>query len=194
MCIPLMWQPPQTCFEVKPAVEQWAAAPNDTASSSQKKLFALELAKGLKPFEAALNVYPNDTGLALWVSQNWLNDPEVVQTKQTQLDQIEIKLLDKDALAAKVLRFSEEKDTTGRFYLAEDKNRLAALRLYAEICGYIGKVDIDLSTKNFNTNNEMKIVLVSPPVVVEDHSVKTIEHDDTVIDNVTPLRGVKLVG
>lgn len=187
-----MWQPPQTCFEIKP-IEQWGstiAAPNNSPNTDpeKKRLFALELAKGLKPFDAALNIYPDNTGLALWVSQNWLNDPEVIQTKE-QSNQTEIKLLDKEQLAAKVLKFSEEKDPSNKFYLAEDKVRLAALKLYAEICGYVGKVDIDLSTKNF-TNNEMKIVLVSPE---KEEKAVVIDNELEIVDNVLPLP-IKLVG
>ena len=47
------------------------------------------------------------------------------------------------------------------FYLADTKDRLAALKLYAEIQGYIGKVDFNASTNNY-TNNSMKIVFVKP--------------------------------
>jgi hypothetical protein len=55
----------------------------------------------------------------------------------------------------------------------EAKDRIAALKLYSDILGYTGKVEIDNSVTN-NTLNEMTIKLVKPdpskPSIVIDNA------------------------
>ncbi len=163
--------PPSGSFTVEPipAFKPWPKPvpqpePAWRSDDSLKKLFGMALAKHPKPFEAALTVFPDDTNAALWASIHWLADPLVVATKDTYAQNIELseKILDKDALAARLLQFAEENDVSGRFYICEAKDRLAALKLYAEIQGFIGKIAIDASTNHF-TNNELKLVLVPAP-------------------------------
>lgn len=149
------WPISATPVEPKPAdppVEQ------DDKETVLKKQFALELTKKANPFEAACAIF-KDTKDALWVSQNWINDDIVLAAKDAYNAPKSEKLLDKNDLSRKLLAFSEEKDPTGRFHIHDGKDRLSALKLYAEVQGFIGKVEVDASTKNF-TNNTMKIVLV----------------------------------
>lgn len=160
-----MWRPPQDSFSVEPIPDQQApkAIPEPSYRSDEglKKLFGCALAKHPKPFDAALEVFPNDTNAALWVSWNWLTDPVVIAAKDAYAQNAELndKLLDKNGLAARLLKFAEEKDPTGRFYICEAKDRLAALKLYAEVQGFLSKINIDASTNNI-TNNELILTLV----------------------------------
>lgn len=174
-----MWKPPSGSFDATKPTHAAVAEPAYRTDPEKKRLYGLHLARGLKPFEAALQIV-DDANQALWVSQNWLNDPLVIKAKNAIIEEKDLKLLDKEQLAAKFLAISEQKDLTGKFYIYEAKDRIAALKVYAEICGYIGKVEIDASTKNF-TNNTMTIKLVSPDK--KEEPAKIIE----VIPNEKPL-------
>lgn len=184
-----MWSPPDKFFDVTPlVVTPWpmsnVAYRNDP---EKKKLFGIELAKGLKPFEAGLKVFGEDTGAALWVSQNWTNDPIVLEAQSEQVVKLPSKLLDKDQLAIKVLQFADERDQSGRFYINEDRVRLASFELYAKIQGFIGKTEV--TNNNSFTNNVMKIELVAPDEK-EQPQIKTIEHDES---DIVDLPTVQLV-
>ncbi len=192
-----MTWPPTGSFTVeppKPAFIPWpkSAAQIEPAWRSDEELkraFGIALAKHPKPFEAALTVFPNDANAALWASHHWLHDPLVVAARDTYAQNIELssKTLDKDQLAARLLQFAEEKDVSGRFYICEAKDRLAAFKLYAEVQGFIGKI-IDASTNNF-TNNELKLVLIPAP----EKETKVIEvEQEEVSAPVLPLN-LKLV-
>lgn len=128
----------------------------------KKKLFGIELGREPRPFIAACEVFKNDTTAALWASINWITDPVVIAAKDLYLKVVEDEenLLDKKQLSLRLLAFAEERDQSGRFYVHDGKDRLAALKLYAEVQGYIGKLSIDNSTHNF-TSNEMRIILVA---------------------------------
>jgi hypothetical protein len=100
----------------------------------------------------------------------------------------ERQLLDKQGLAAKLLEYAEEKIVRGGqvHYANDAKDRLGFLRLYAEVMGFSGKA-IDSSANNF-TNNEMKVVLVSPE---SKHEIKTVETGVDKVEEATtviPLR------
>lgn len=140
------------------------AAPAYQSDENLKKQFGIELAKSTSPFEAGCKVFGEETNKALWVSFNWLTDPIVVASRDIYLKTVELAQapLDKDQLAAKVLQLAEgEKVERNGIKLPtiEAKDRIAAYKLYSEILGYTGKVEIDASTKNF-THNEMIIKLV----------------------------------
>jgi len=150
----------------------WQIAPLETpayqSDENLKKQFGVELAKAANAFEAACKLAGDDTSKALWISFNWLNDPVVVASRDVYLKTVELSSppLDRDQLAAKVLALAEEKIliSSGQLVpVAETKDRIAALKLYSEILGYTGKVEIDNSTKTF-THNEMIIKLVKPEV------------------------------
>jgi hypothetical protein len=162
-------------FEVKPLqsnkVAPWPTA-EWQADPEKKRLFGIELAKHEKAFDAALVVY-DDAGRSLWASQNLLTDPIVIGAKDAYLNQVDLteNLLDKNQLAARLLKFADEKDPSGRFYILEGKDRLATLKLYAEVQGFIGKVNIDASTNSY-VNNELKILLVKAPTKEEPRVVE----------------------
>ena len=181
----MKWLKPDT-FEVSPWLKvQQPKIPPWSGDSEKKKLFAAELAKNPNPLEAANKIFwqPED---AMWVVNNWLRDPVVLAAKK-EFEQPVTKLLDKDALACKLLKFSEEKDRTGQFYIVEAKERLAALRLYAELQGFIGN-KVDISTNNYI--NGMIVKFVSPE---KQNDNKIIEGSIKTIDeNPLPLN-VKLV-
>jgi len=179
-------------FEVtpKPEVSPWAAgaianqlvAVDNSYQNDEnlKKLYGVELAKFANPFEAAKTVLgQNDR--AVWASFNWLSDPIVLASRDVYLKTLELSSppLDREQLAAKVLALAEgEKVERSGMLLPtiEPKERINAYKLYSEIMGYTGKVEIDNSTKTFN-HNEMKILLVKPkapePIVIETANVKS---------------------
>lgn len=139
-----------------------------------RRLFGLALAKARNPFEAGCQVFPEDSSAALFVSINWINDPAVIAAKVDDSETVGIqaaKLLDKNELAAKLLSFADEKISVNGniLYAAEAKDRLAALKLFAEVQGFIGKVDLN-QTNNY-VNNAMKIVLVEAK-----QEEKVVEH------------------
>lgn len=154
---------------------QQAPVPAWQSDEALKKQFGIELAKAQNPFEAACKIAGEDTAKALWISSNWLADPVVIAAKDVYLKTVELSAppLDREQLAAKVLALADEKVLSPKLGClvptVEAKDRIAAFKLYSEILGYTGKVEIDNSTKTFN-HNEMTIKLVRPqeakPVVV----------------------------
>ncbi len=176
-----MFQPQSTVFEVKapisapinnggwgiPPVSREPERPEWHADIEKKRAFGIRLGKGDKPLDAALFVFEGRMPDAMWAVQNWSRDPIVVETRESVEN--EINLLDKDQLLAKLLRFADEKSPQG-LPLHEGKDRLGALKLYAEIQGYLSKVNIDASTIT-NVDNRMEIILVKPP-----EKEKVIEH------------------
>lgn len=165
---------------IKVAKDAWQ---ND---DEKKKGFGIELARNSNPFEAALIVF-TETNKALWVSVNWVNDPVVINAKLNYLEQ-PANLLDKDQLATKLLVFADEKITFNgnKVYAAEAKDRLAALRLYAEVKGFIGKTDVSNTTF---VNNGIKITFVNPDP--EKKEEKIIEHkveEEAIVRNPIKLK------
>ncbi len=185
MLLKVMWSRPTGIFEVKPNpwVAQSVVADVDTPSwrddPTKKRLFAQELPKHATPFDAALVVFGRDTAAALWASVHWMADPIVLAAKQDVA--LNKKILDKDALCHKLLNISEEKSPQG-YYLIEPKDRIACIKLYAEIQGYIGKAEV--ATFNNFANNNLKVVFVKPDN--DHHKMKTInqESEPEIIDQV----------
>lgn len=152
---------------VEPALEDWQT------NVELKKLFGTELAKGMKPFEGGVKVFPDDTNKALWISYHWLLDPVVIAAKDIYTDIVASKetQLDKDGLCLKLLKFTEEK--VNNIPINDGKDRLTAFRLYAEIKGFVGK-NTDPSINNFI--NKLEIVLVPSPKSNQLKD-KVIEHE-----------------
>ncbi len=152
---------------------------NFTEEADLKKLFAVEWAKNpTNPFEAALVIFKVDTGKALWVSKYWLTDPIVIAAKDVYLENLNLDkpLLDKNQLAAKVLQLAEEKTQDGTRYIHAAEDRLKALKLYSDIVGYTGKVDIDASTKIFKDNQiTLRFVDPDPEPPVKEDNLKIID-------------------
>lgn len=216
-----MWQPPSGTFTVeKPATDKfmptggWAATVppvspwtvGKSASVPQayqsdnnlKKSFGIELAKTANAFEAGCKVFGEDTNKALWVSVNWTNDAIVIASRDIYLKTVELGSppLDKDQLAAKVLALADEKILKNGVLIPtiDAKDRIAALKLYSEIQGFTGKVEIDNSTKTFQ-HNEMVIKLVKAeekkPVVI--NSIPNVKSEKLNEISNSPIT-LKLVG
>ena len=184
--------------EAKPAQPAWGSPPKSVIptpiienAEDKKRLFAIELAKVTDPFQAACNVCGQNTQEALWISKNWINDPNVVGYKDGYLNSAKTTktLLDKDELAAKFLTMSEEKSASGSFYILEGKDRLKALELYAKIQGYLDSKD---NTKNNFIHNQMIVKFVKPDV--KEVGSREISSNAKIIDNegIVPLK-VKLI-
>jgi len=150
----------------QPAAVIATPKPDFADNTELKKQYGIELGKLADPFKAGLEIFKNETAKALWVASNWLNDPIVIASRDAyaQTLQEQQKPLDKQTLLAKILAFHDEKDINGK-PLVDAKERLNALRLYSEVSGFTGKIDINASTNNTvnnNVNKFTKIVLVSP--------------------------------
>lgn len=182
----------------KPAHNGWAlpSAPQalqipDCANDTEKKLiFAKRLAKGDKPYDAAVFAFGN-TADSMWAINNLVRDPFVVEAREVA--ESEINLLDKDQLSVKLLRLADEKTLSGQ-PLHESKDRIAALKLYAEIQGFVGNnVNVDLSKTINNDNRVARITFVNANSEA-DAPTKIIEHKPKA--EISPLKGVnlKLVG
>lgn len=126
-----------------------------------KKAFGIELARNPgQPFQAALAIFGDDTGLALKASQLWVRDPVVIAARDVYLGEhgAEIKLATKDELAAKILNFADEKNAEETRYLHDGKDRLTAYKLYAEVMGYIEKPQVVNNNNNVVTSNRVMVV------------------------------------
>lgn len=187
---------------IKPAKAPWGepaiavAPPSKSTAPFQidealKKAFGIELAKSSDAFKAACLVCGDDNSKALWLTHNYINDPVVIASKDLYLKaaQNSNELLDKDQLAARLLKMAEEKNSSGQFYILDGKDRLKALELYAEVRGYTGKLAIDASTKNF-TYQKIAVKFVKPDV----EKIVTIDNNEhQILNNKSPLK-LKLVG
>lgn len=179
----------------------WQKAPVDAplwqSDEGLKKQFGIELAKSPNPLDAAYKIFADEPNKAVWASWNWLNDPIVVASKDIYLKTVELSSppLDRDQLAAKVLALADEKVLKNGQWVPtiEAKERINALKLYSDILGFTGKVEIDNSTKKF-INNQMTIKLVK----AEDKKPVTIDNapivkSEIAKDNPSPIT-LKLVG
>lgn len=179
-------------FEVSPLPTSenvgWGSVvskPQIDNEEEKKKIFGIELAKNNAPFDAAIVAVGDNTGLALWVSNNWINDPEVIAARDVYNSTVGIqsKLLDKEQTAVKFLDIADEKKN-GR-YLAETKDRLKALELYAKLRGFLN--DGLINSPNLVTN--MSVVFVKPQ---QKEEFKTIEAIQTPVENPSNF-SIKLV-
>lgn len=162
-----------------------------------KQAFGIELAKATNAFEAGCKVFGDDTSKALWASCNWLADPVAVSARDIYLKNMELAQapLDREQLAAKVLKMAEGEhiERNGvKVPTIEAKDRIAAFKLYSDILGYTGKVEIDNSTNNNLNVKEMTIKLVK----AEDRPSKIINNapnaKSEMLNDVSPI-SLKLV-
>jgi hypothetical protein len=143
--------------------------PDFADNEELKQRYGVALGQGLDVFNAGLQVFDGDVSKGLWVSTNWRSDPIVIASKDTYLRTLKKseKPLDKEELLAEVLTAARKS--------GEDRDRVQFFKLYSEIAGYTGKVLIDASTNNNNTqNNTTQIVLVKGSL-----EPKTIEAPNT---------------
>lgn len=160
-----------------------------------KQQFGVALANNFKnSFEAACSIFGKETNKALWASTKWLDDPIVTKAKEeyNAVTTAEENLLDKIGLSRKLLAFADEKIifNGNSVFAAEAKDRLAALKLYADIQGFISKETIN-NTIN-NSPKFMEIKFVEPD---KKEVAKTIEHESKIEDILedSPIK-LKLVG
>lgn len=160
---------------------------------NKKKLFGIELGKGTNPFDAACLICGDNTNVALYISQHWLNDPIVIASKDLYFKTVynSNELLDANQLAARLLEMAEEKDRNNLFYMLEGKDRLAALKLYAEVKGMIGKTAVDQSTKNF-TFNKMVVKFVAPEKK-DNNVIDQLPNEEQLLNPKLPPLKLKLV-
>lgn len=158
--------------------------------TEKKALFGIELAKDhSNPFEAAIAAFGENTGLALWVSSNWIHDPEVIAARDLYANTIGVKskLLDKEQTSVEFLNIAKEK-VHGR-YIAEAKDRIRALEIYAKLQGYLN--DAVINNSNTFTNNELKVVFVEASHNKEESKQIDVTPTET---NISPLpMTIKLV-
>lgn len=144
---------PFVAEEPKPA----AVATTETAEEllARKEQFAALSLREPDAFKVALVIYPNDTGRALRVANEWPNDPQVKTIRESLID------AEEDGETA----FLPSKADACRlaWNIARDadkftEDRLKALRLYGEMRGFIEKpaaVQV-----NNQTNVAMRVLVV----------------------------------
>lgn len=178
-----MWQIPDIV-----TLERPSAIPSPVIANEDevKRAFGIALAEGKNPFDAALAATNNNTNLALYVSQRWLNDSIVVEARKNTVHNSK-ELLDAEELAARLLEMAEERDRNNLFYILEGKDRIKCLELYAKVRGFEKAV---LPTGNTFIQNTMTIRLVEPEKkVIESKSVEEVLEPI----NTSPIK-LKLVG
>jgi len=168
-------------------VEPTSIPKPDFADNEQlKQAYGIALGKGLEPFPAELEIFPDQTPKALWMRVHWVNDPIVIGSRDGYIKALkkQEKPLDKEELLAEVLLTARK--------ACEDKDKASLLKLYAEIAGFTGKQAETINNNNFS-NNTMKITFVKPdakdaPKVIDASNSKSkIPNDDL------PIK-LKLVG
>lgn len=161
-------------------------------AEEKKQLFGIELAKNTA-FKAACNVFGDDTNIALWVSQNWINDPSVIAVRDKYLEAANTSqtLLDKEQFARMLLNMANEKNASNTIHLLDGKDRLKALELYAKVRGLIDTKPDPTLTQNF-VHNSMTIKLVEPEK--KEQKIKQIDNNEVEIQNNNSPLKLKLVG
>lgn len=153
-----------------------------------KKLYGIELAKSSNAFDAACKLFGEETSKALWVSANWVSDPLVIASRDTYLKSLDLSSapLDREQLAAKVLKLADGEpiERNGvKVPTIEAKDRIAAFKLYSDILGYTGKVEIDNSVNNnVINNNEITVKLVKAD---DKQTVKVIDNTPNIKSEIT---------
>jgi hypothetical protein len=179
---------------VSPWTTKLPERPSYADDEALKRRFGVEWARAEKPWEAACKVFKTDTGAALWIASNWLNDPVVIAARDTYLKTVEAErsLLDKDGFAAMLMQTALEKSAEGR-YAIEAKERVNILKLYAEVRGFLNKSETNVN--NFVNNEGLKVVFVRPEPITIAQSAPTVSNTKSEISNdgPSPLR-IKLVG
>lgn len=132
-----------------------ATTETDEDLLSKKEQFAELSLREPDAFKVALVIYPNDTGRALRIANEWPNDPQVKEIRQSFVDAEEDgetaflpSKADASRLAWNIARDADK--------MTED--RLKALKLYAEIRGFIEKPQVTVN--NTQNNVSMRVLVV----------------------------------
>lgn len=121
-------------------------------SDEAKRAFALELIKNPNnPFQAALVLFPNDTGWCLRMAREWINDPIVVAEKEAILEKHnELDFLPGKVTLCRAIWERMNGGDAGRYVGNEDFVKLA--KLYAEVMDFVPKTSkIDANVKTSST-------------------------------------------
>lgn len=180
-------------FTAWPVPQSQRELPDYADDAKLKQAFAIELAKGASPFDAALVVAENQTNKALWISVNWVKDVSVIAQRDAYIEankKVE-KPLDRDGLLAKIMVIVDARDEYNR-PLVEAKDRITALKLYSDILGFTGKVENNNTVNNSFANKTVNLVMVRP----DDRSTTIDQSPNTkseIINEKPLLTNIKLV-
>lgn len=180
-------------FTAWPVQQSQRELPDYADDAKLKQAFAIELAKGASPFDAALVVAENQTNKALWISVNWVKDVSVIAQRDAYIEankKVE-KPLDRDGLLAKIMGIVDARDEYNR-PLVEAKDRITALKLYSDILGFTGKVENNNTVNNSFANKTVNLVMVKP----DDRSTTIDQSPNTkseIINEKPLLTNIKLV-
>lgn len=143
-----------------------------------KAAYAALLIEHPMPFEAAIQLYPNDTGKALFVAQNWQFDPEVLaEIDRLRASGVTKPLADKEEFADMVYQIA----LNDRARLID---RLAAARLYAEVRGFIEKPGVNVKVDNHVVPTVM--VMTDHGTDAEWEAKTKLQQQRLVAENVAP--------
>jgi len=130
---------------------------------AKKEQFAELSLREPNSFTVALAIYPDDTGKALRIANEWPNDPQVKTLKQSFVDAEEdgetAFLPTKGELARLIWTLAN--DTTLDAWQRD--SRIKALRTYGDVRGFIDRPAI------VTTNNNTQNVQVNKVMVVKSH-------------------------
>lgn len=151
------------------------AETDETELERLKKAFALAwLHTPSEPYKAALRVFHIHTGKALWVADNWLTDPVVMEEKERLLNEHGSLhfLPDKTQVAREVYDLAQSSKSTSE--------KLASYKLYSDIMGFV-------EPKTFTNNGIIQNNQGAKVMVIKDHGSNQ-EWEDKAKAHQTALR------
>lgn len=149
--------------------------PQKDDETELKRRFAVELLKQPnEPFQAAVAVFGDDTGRALQASHRWPQDAVVIAAMQQAIEE----LGDMHFLPTKA-QLAREAYNIGTDPKVHVDDRLKAMRLYADIRGYIDKQGANVVVNNLTQN---KVMLVRDHGSNEDWETAAAEQQRKLIE------------
>lgn len=148
------------------------------SDTEDKRAFALAwLRQPDDAFKAACEIWPNDTQKALKASSFWVRDPEVIAERERLLDEHgeEAFLPSKHDLAREIWKLTQDG-------LRED--RIKAMKLYAEVRGFIEKPQTNVNVDNSKTTHN--VMLVAMPASIEEWQQKAVAQQKQLVSNARP--------
>lgn len=176
------WKLPDSLDFNQPLAERLKPAIENEAEKKIK--FGIELGKGIQSFQAACNVCGDNTSEALYICQNWINDPIVLENKQRSVDSSQEEL-DAEAYAALLLTMAKEKNASNTFYILEGKDRIKCLELYGQAKNFLGKNAIPV-------NNNITFKTINVKFVKPETKQEKIIEELPIGDNINPKSSLKL--
>ena len=124
---------------------------------SQKKLFAMLIAKGNDPFESAIDVLDGDRDTAIDVFLEWQKDPAVIKDIEGHT-KVNVKQSESATGDLQFDEFNKELLSMFRSRHIDVDSRLKAGKMFAEINGYIKKAEAITNVQVNNTQSPVMIV------------------------------------